>query len=820
MFKCPHCNQILITLNLFLDHIKNDHSNIKEFICCFPNCNRKYTLRQSYRSHLLRCVQNIMEKENVVPAINECTENNRENENVASDEVIVNELPFNHNNKIINSQKNKANLTMLNQMELDVLNLALSMYNENYFARKNVLKILKQSFELFLSHLNVFYERIKQAEAFEEQFAILNKMDELKSYYLIRTEHKIFKKLETLGYLIFSKSLVIGRNIFPINKENSIILKETKITIEIADLCKMFSNFFNKTNMLNDILDYLKVLENSESDSISNFIQTETWRKIVSSINPNEETLLLPLFLYSDDYECNNCLGSHAGKSGKVCGVYVMIPCLPEYLQSKISQIFIAMQFLSKHRKIPNGNSRLFTPLVDMLNLLQERGIQSNHVQYKTVRLITCLVLGDNLGLNQILGFTEGFKANYFCRICKMKNENTRNTVYQKDSLLRNRNNYEQDLAINNARKTGIKTESILNKLKYFHVVDNYIGDLMHDWPEGICHYDILIILRQFIYEESLFTLQFLNERIKSFDYGPSCSRNKPPEISEDMLLKDKLKFSASEMKCFVLNLNCLIGDRIKNIDNKYWRLYLLLREIIILLHEKQFTSESIDFVELLIREHHELYLQCFNYLRPKYHFGTHYGYILRMVGPVSLVSSIRYEAKHQQSKELARASRSRKNILHTLGQRHQLKVAYLLMNYDRISLESREILGSSFVLNKNIELLSKFNFPSLDTDTVYKVYKWIEYINIRFKPGLFIQTDYDKYDLPIYNRIIQIININNHFYFCVEIIKTIGFNNHLKIFEIECNENKFSFLSFNNLKNKNVYNSINFNDQFCINYI
>lgn len=827
MFKCPHCHNHLLNIKTFLDHISTYHSNVEEFVCCFPYCTRKYSIWKSYRAHLFRCQNTIdQEKENVSDNIYVSTSDNTfnrpdTNENIMDNEIIEqSELaPFIEN---INSQKNEKHLNMLKQIELDVLNMALNMYNENYFARKNVLKILKGCFDVFISHLNVLYENIKEADYFQAKPEILNKIAELKTYYLITTEHKFFKKLEALGYLIYPISLTIGRNIYPSNKENSIILKENKITVEMVDLCQMFDNFFNKTNMLYDILEYLNTLENCESGVISNFIQTKEWQKKISSINPDQETLLLPLFVYSDDYECNNCLGSHAGKSGKICGVYVLIPCLPEALQSKISQIFVAMQFLSKHRKIPNGNSRIFLPFIDMLNRLQEKGIKINHPQYKTVKLITSLVLGDNLGLNQILGFTEGFTAKFFCRLCKMENKDTRDTIYQQDSLLRNRDNYEQDLAIKNARLTGIKTESIFNKLKHFHVVDNFIGDLMHDWAEGICHYDVIIILRQFIYEDRLFTIDFLNKRIKSFEYSPTCARNKPPEITDDMLFKNKLKFSAAEMKCFILNLNCLIGDSITDTDNKYWRLYLLLREILILLHEKRVTSESIDFLEQLISEHHELYLKCFDYLRPKYHFGTHYGFILRMVGPVSLVSSMRYEAKHQQSKEIARSTRSRKNLLHSLGIKHQLKIAYLLINYDRISLETRKILGSQYVLNRDPELFSKFNII-LDSgiDNVCQVYKWIEYINVRYKPGLFIQTDYDKYDVPLFNRIIKILNINNNFYFCVEVIKTMHFNNHLKIFEIQCyTENRFNFVKFNNLKNKNVYNSINLNDVLCINYM
>lgn len=372
-----------------------------------------------------------------------------------------------------------------------------------------------------------------------------------------------------LGYLVYPKTIAISRTIVPVNKNNSIILKENKVTVQLTDLVKLFDQLFNKTNFFNDILDYLSSLD-FDTELISNFIQTETWKKKISLIKPNKDTLLLPLFVFSDDYECNNCLGSHAGKSGKVCGVYIMIPCLPESLQSKLSQIFVAMQFLSKDRKISNGNTRIFAPLIDMLNVLQEKGININHEKYKNVKLITSLVLGDNLGLNQILGYTEGFTANFFCRICRMHNKDTRQELYQDSSILRNRDNYKSDLDINNARLTGIKTESVFNKLKYFHVVDNSIGDLMHDWAEGICHYDMLIILRQFIYEEKLFTLELLNQRIKSHDYGQSFSKNKPLEITHDLLMKDKLKYSASEMYCFIMNFNCLVGDFIKNIDNKY----------------------------------------------------------------------------------------------------------------------------------------------------------------------------------------------------------------------------------------------------------
>ena len=55
----------------------------------------------------------------------------------------------------------------------------------------------------------------------------------------------------------------------------------------------------------------------------------------------------------------------------------------------------------------------MFSKIIKEFNFLK-RG--------KTIKVyFQCnLILGDNLGLNQILGFVENFKANYFCKICRI----------------------------------------------------------------------------------------------------------------------------------------------------------------------------------------------------------------------------------------------------------------------------------------------------------------------------------------------------------------------------------------------------------------
>lgn len=54
------------------------------------------------------------------------------------------------------------------------------------------------------------------------------------------------------------------------------------------------------------------------------------------------DVLCLPKFIYFDEFEPDNALGAHAGLQ-KLGVVYIKLPCIPEYLQSKLSHIFVAV---------------------------------------------------------------------------------------------------------------------------------------------------------------------------------------------------------------------------------------------------------------------------------------------------------------------------------------------------------------------------------------------------------------------------------------------------------------------------------------------
>lgn len=120
-----------------------------------------------------------------------------------------------------------------------------------------------------------------------------------------------------------------------------------------------------------------------------------------------------------------------------------------------------------------------------------------------------------------MLGFAESFVANFFCRFCKMHKKDCRESCFEKLSLIRNVNNYENDLLIDNLSLTGIKERSIFNEISNYHVVNNLTVDIMHDLAEGVCKSELSKLLQHCILKKKYFTLQTLTWRIKFHFFHP-----------------------------------------------------------------------------------------------------------------------------------------------------------------------------------------------------------------------------------------------------------------------------------------------------------
>lgn len=74
------------------------------------------------------------------------------------------------------------------------------------------------------------------------------------------------------------------------------------------------------------------------------------------------------------------------------------------------------------------------------------------------------------------------------------------------------------------------------NDVRSFFVVNNFSNDLMHDLLEGVLKYDSSLLLNHLIFYSKYFSLETLNNRIETFNYGPVDIRNRPTLITADNL--------------------------------------------------------------------------------------------------------------------------------------------------------------------------------------------------------------------------------------------------------------------------------------------
>lgn len=126
-----------------------------------------------------------------------------------------------------------------------------------------------------------------------------------------------------------------------------------------------------------------------------------------------ENKNLAILFLYFDDCEVGNSLGSHSGQQ-KLGAVYLSLTCLPVHLVSKSSSVLLTTIFHSHYRNM-FGNYEVFKQDILDLNKLSNEGLNLIIDGRAVTLYFSCILfLGDNLGVNQTCGFSEVFKATYY----------------------------------------------------------------------------------------------------------------------------------------------------------------------------------------------------------------------------------------------------------------------------------------------------------------------------------------------------------------------------------------------------------------------
>lgn len=679
--------------------------------------------------------------------------------------------------------------------------------------RKVCVQILKEMFsfiKLFLDHL---LQGISLEDCNSDAKRAFEEMEKLVYDGEMASEHVIFRELRNLNLLINYEAVTISSTA---DLQQDIIdgvrTEENKVEIYLLNIELLLSALFNNQEFFSQILSYIDMLGSEPNDIISNIMQTEFWKQKISELdNNNDSTLFLPLICYFDEFEPLNALGAHSG-AYKVGGVYLKLGCLPPKWQSLLDFIFTFGLFFANDR-VTVKNSNIFKKMIQALNYLFVNGIRiTNNDSFTNVKFIVVAFTGDNLGVHQTQDFCANFStANYMCRVCKCHRTVIQVQTREEVNSLRSFPDYFLEAAQKNVTDTGIHCYSVFNNIKEFNVIDNSCVDVMHDILEGVAHYDLAQMLQNFI-QNNYFTLDWLNLALFRFDFGKI--KNRPDCVSIEMLEKRKFKFSGSEMKTFLLNLNLIIGDKVPE-NNEIWKLYLILKEFFLIVNKKYSVKNIKPYLISLVESHHILYVKYFGTLKFKHHLMVHYPSMLEKFGNLSDLSNMRFESAHQKFIKLSKVSKNKKNSLKSMSIKAQLKFANLLANFDfknEIELVGKNILrGDDFQRDYNIIVNENNMFSIRKVIFMGKVYKKDVIVNYGY--------DTTNFTLPLFAWVELCLENDGKIFLVLKLLKTIYKNVHFDAYEIEKYQNDiYGLFEIFQLENKKTYVLNQIHDKFLIN--
>ena len=141
--------------------------------------------------------------------------------------------------------------------------------------------------------------------------------------------------------------------------------------------------------------------------------------------------------------------------------------------------------------------------------------------------------------------------------------------------------------------------------------------------------------------------------------------------------------------------------------------------------------------------------------LRPKHHYLCHYAYLTVVYGPLSKVSTLRFESKHQYFKRTVRNCQNFINLTKTLTEKHQMFQALLLEQNDYKDVEHTESAQIDQVFEDELHHIIERHYTGMKHSTTIKIR------NILYKKGMVLLYKVSD-GMKLFGRIRTIIHGKN----------------------------------------------------------
>lgn len=721
------------------------------------------------------------------------------------DEEVKRKIPL--GGKVVISEDKTLHFTVENRFqELDVFfEQFLEKITDMRLTDKNTNTIVELSEQLIESHTNMILKLVENDKLTNEETVKTIK----------ETSQHINKELKKVSTA--SKRLIEFRNnpLYVKPEENTLQLKWRSKALKDSDLpCH---SLVPSTCQFVPISKTLKaIFSQQEYQSVFTKYNSQEKHQCKNGVYANfccgstykskeifRFSNVIQIEMSMDDFEICSAVKSKATKH-KICGIYFQIKNLPSNISSKIDNIYLVALATSSDLKDDAVLNDLNELILEDLSILETEGFQTTDGKLWKAALdnISC----DNLGANQIFGFSKGFHSNYYCRLCEMTSSECEITTHEITDKLRTKQSHDENIAMLKEDPSlklkdtqGVRMDCAYNSLESYNLFDNPSIDIMHDIHEGVIPSFLSVFFNHCI-ENGVATEDYLVGTVRDHAYGPLYGTKKPSLLG---LKKPHLGQNASQAYCLILHLPFMfyhLKEKLRTI----WTLLEELLQCLQIIISVEITESDLVRLERHIDTYLQGMLKFKGKLIPKEHFLTHYPNVIRKIGPLKHHWTMRFECKHKFFTDAARITCNFRNINKTLAQKHQEYICLKKYAIEDEIVESKRI--TSFRENSQFSHFESFLESQTDTNIDFNslfLLPFLKFNNYHYEKGLVLvenlKTVYD---------IIFVLKMHDAYYFLVEIFETKNFERYLNSIEIEpySPEKQLAFVKHSDLNNKQSF--------------
>ncbi|KAK3929533.1 Oligoribonuclease [Frankliniella fusca] len=425
--------------------------------------------------------------------------------------------------------------------------------------------------------------------------------------------------------------------------------------------------------MFNDASVQNQIEDSFQRESKPNIFQDFSDGSVIKDHPIIKNVKCIQIILFQDAYEFFP-LSPTAG-TYKCVGFYFVLGNMDPNSRSQVDVIQLIEIVKEKDLKY-FGTEYCLKKLLDELKVLAETGIM---FKGETLPVIVTHMCGDNLGQNFIGSYVECFNTYYFCRFCEITRAQIKKDP-SRTNPLRTPEDYDKtvrELELENKKiKKGIKGNSVLNEIPFFHVCNpGQPPCIAHDILEGIGKKDFALYLKYFIEVRGWIDFVTLDKKIKNFKCLGRDAADSLAPLDIDLR---KIRGHASEVWVFIRMFPFLIGEYIQDQDDQVWQLCLKLKLICEYVFAPQISTKQIVKLKELIGSYVSVRSALFSKeLQPKHHLICHYPELITYFGPLIRLWTLRFEARHMFFKNAAKSANNFINITKTLANKYVLNFAY-----------------------------------------------------------------------------------------------------------------------------------------------